>query len=126
MTSWDVTLRGKPMDMGVFGRVPTAYGLVIEAPTEEEAIERARERARGEGAMREYADGKADVRRRRDYAVTVRGKKDKRRRETFYANASSPEDALRFLKWKRPFVEFAGSVVNTGDPKIIKIEAVDG
>lgn len=121
---WHVVLSGKPMQFGGFGLVGTSYGATVVAEDRESAVQAARAAAREK--MPEYADGRVQSAHVvRTFAFTLRGRHDKRKRETFVASGTSPEDAWRALRFNGPVYKFAGPSIKLDDPtRVIRIKEV--
>lgn len=94
MSKWSVSFHCGYMDMSVLGRCPVGYETTVVAETREAAIEQATVKAK------EF-DSRATFREIHEilsFAVTVKGRTDKRRRGTFYVPALNAEDAERVIR----------------------------
>jgi hypothetical protein len=96
MPRYEITLAGPPMGVLGFGSVPASWVTTVEAADEAAAVEIARARC-AEKFDREYATGKATVEISYDWKIVLRGRSDKRRRETFYSTGVSENDAVERL-----------------------------
>lgn len=85
---WRVVVEQGHLDLPGFGRCPMQEQIVLEADSEKEARELAREQ---KGKRVVSAD------RVWEYAVTLRGRHDQRRRETFLVSAIDEKEAGRAL-----------------------------
>lgn len=120
---WYVALRGTSMKLGGFGSVPTSYGVTVHADDRKSAIQAARAVAREK--MPEYADGRVQsIGVVRSFAVTVRGRKDKRKRETFVGRGRDEQEALTHLRFNSSMVGFAGTIYKPTDERVIRIKEV--
>lgn len=130
MTRYRVSLSGARMDFGLLGSAGTSYAAFNDvADSREDAIEKARAVAREK--MPSYADGKATVEIMHNYAITLRGRSDKRKRETYFTYGADEYEALKNVGYLRAANIFAGFYGPRGgrkspkpDDRIVKIEEV--
>jgi hypothetical protein len=108
---WEVTLdSGERLDLGILGKSPMRWAGTAEGETVEEAVTQAREICRKSMGDR-YADGHlVETHEIFDWAITLRGKRDKRRRETFIVRATDERSAIRHLNYMPAVYPFAGAL----------------
>lgn len=117
-----VTLAGKPMNLGGLGRVGTGWqSPVIDAASAQDAIDSARVICR-DTFDSTYAEGRATVVEIHTYHVTLRGRSDKRRRETFIARGENESKAIQMLSYQNAPRAFAGWFDSRKRDAIVKVE----
>lgn len=111
---YEVTLHG-----GSTGMFNFRWATRVEADDRKTAIEKARAEARDRGFGTYNRPKVVEL---RTYAVTLRGR-DKRKRETFFAEAADPKAAL-FVVARNPNANlFAGyGFRKLEDPRIVRVE----
>lgn len=111
---YEVTLHGGSTGIFQFG-----WSARVDADSRADAIEQARTKARTDG-FGSY--GRPTVVELHTYAVTLRGRKDKRCRETYYADAPDAKLALSAVRHREQVLRFAGYVRSLDDPQVVKVE----
>lgn len=86
---WTVLLDAGSMEVGGFGRCAVQESVLVEAADEPEARAKAKQEKPGLRIIRAQEIF--------TWAITLRGRRDKRRRETFLVNAPDEETARRNL-----------------------------
>lgn len=112
MARFEITLfTGETMKLGpMTGRVGYAAGT-FTADTRAQAVEQARAKLRQTPGWEEYADGRAESQQVYQYGITLRGKKDGRRRETFIVTARDERQALLKVSYIPGAYRFAGGQI---------------
>lgn len=133
MPTYRVILSGPTMQIGPW-RAPSSWQSgAIDAPDHLAAESIARERCAATFDD-DYAKGRATVVPLYRYALTVRGKRDKRRRETFVVMAADEREAVQALRYNDAACHFAGyglfyeshrkingKLTTTRDQRIVKV-----
>jgi len=119
MKRFEVHIHGGYIDFPGFGRCPTGECVTVEAEDEKAArpLALAKASVYPQGEIRQVTE----VHR---YAVTLRGKRDKRRRETVIVFGTDTYSAVRHLQYHQAACSFAGSIRKNDDPRIVKIEVL--
>jgi hypothetical protein len=113
---YEVSLKGGTLGMFSFG-----YLARVDATDRAEAIQVAKAKAEADGFP---GYDRPTVVELRTYAITLRGRKDKRRRETYYAEATDPKHALFEIYRRGVASRFAGSVTKLDHPSVVSIVEV--
>jgi 1,2-phenylacetyl-CoA epoxidase PaaB subunit len=118
---WHVVLdSGEKMKLGPW-KAAMQWGGNVEAPDRDAALTAAREKCRATMGD-SYADGRvSEIEELHLWGVTVRGKRDKRRRETFTVYAANEHAAIRTAFYLPAVTTFAGYRSKRNDP-VVKAE----
>jgi hypothetical protein len=121
---WEVVLdSGTKLDIGPW-RANMQWAGNADGPDEATAVAAAREKCR-ETMGDQYADGRVvRVTEIHTWEVTLRGRHDKRRRETFTVRSTDERHALQRVGYISGVYQFAGSIDGRHRDNVVKVERV--
>ena len=122
MKEWEVTV---DLGTGQFGPFRARYqaGYNVQAETAQEAATLGLLRAE-EAGHTPAVPHRVTTQQRHRFDITLRGRTDKRRRETYRIRATSEREAIKFLAYRTAPVRFAGWFSPEKRDAIVKIERV--